>query len=102
MRRSKQVYDSPPDISGVPIGLASHLFPEPRITTLLHTSVRKTLSGYCINEKLFRCRYRASSEAFHNNILEVPSLWFYSKSDSIANYRDCETSLRNGRIKAYT
>ena len=78
-----QIYDSPPAISGVPTGLASHLFPEPKgIKLFLHTSVRKALSAYlAITKNTSGIEHQASSEAFHNNILQAPSLWFYSKSD---------------------
>jgi hypothetical protein len=88
-----QIYDSPPDIRGIPVGLASHVFPEPKgMQVFLHASIRKTLDAYLtITENTAGVEYRASSEAFHNNILPAPSLWFYSLSDNVANHRDCET-----------
>ena len=33
--------------------------------------------------------HRAASAAFHDNDVHSPSLWFYSKSDPVADWRDC-------------
>ena len=44
-----------------------------------------------LNDKILK---RASSAAFHDNVITAPALWFYSKADPVARYQDCEIGDR--------
>ena len=43
--------------------------------------------------------HRASSAAFHDNKVPAPSLWFYSKADPVADWRDCVTVIDKWKEK---
>ena len=90
-----QIFDSPPDIQGIPYGISKGIgAPE-----VLEKAIEVTLRSYLtLTDKSTGPEYRASSAAFHNNFLtQAPALWFYSKSDVIADWRACQVVISKWR-----
>jgi hypothetical protein len=81
-----QAFDSPPDFENIALGVGASM------------GFRGVLSLYAtrlLDLYLFLTRhgagkkYRASSAALHDNTLAVPSIFFYSKSDPVAEHSAC-------------
>ncbi|ESO91558.1 hypothetical protein LOTGIDRAFT_121859 [Lottia gigantea] len=91
-----QIFDSPVDYEGVPTGFANVLSNNKMIQKLLKVSIESYL-------KLFKNSvtkyYMASSEAFHNNSLELPSLMLYSRADPIGVDKNIETVMKKWKAK---
>ena len=83
-----QIFDSPPDIAGVPAGLAASMGIKNAVAAKLIELVVRTYLA--VTASTSGIEHSKASESFHNNYLVAPSLWFYSKADPVANYRDCE------------
>lgn len=82
-----QIFDSPPDMHGIAHGISKG-FQSNKFVELL---VENTLKLYLrLVHNYAGVEHRASSNIFHNNIVRAPSLWFYSKSDKIAPWKDCK------------
>ena len=99
-----QIYDSPPDFRGIPAGISSHMYPENTLASnTLRNVVKSGLNGFLSATKNgIGVEHRASSKAFHDNLIKAPALWFYSQSDPIAAAEDCETVIqkwrKNGKV----
>lgn len=91
-----QIFDSPPDIRGIPAGLARSLGVGSPIDKIIEYSVRAFLK---FNESTSGAGYKASSNAFHSNSVPAPSLWFYSKGDPVADWQDCAAVIEKWRAK---
>ncbi|XP_025086350.1 transmembrane protein 53-like isoform X1 [Pomacea canaliculata] len=75
-----QVFDSPVDFEGVPRGFSNVLVSNP----LLRSTLRKLLETYLkVMQSQVTNHYLQSSKAFHNNSLDLPSLFLYSRIDPI-------------------
>jgi hypothetical protein len=91
-----QIFDSPPDIRGVPAGLSASM----GIAEPWSTIIRKVVEFYLkATEKSAGVEHHKASTAFHENSLPAPSLWYYSKADPVANYVDCETVISKWKGK---
>jgi hypothetical protein len=83
-----QVFDSPPDFSGIAKGVSRSM----GVGAPWNKAIEVALSSYLAvtaNTSVGR-GHRAASAAFHGNTVPAPALWFYSKSDPVANWEDCE------------
>mmetsp|Transcript_12603 Transcript_12603/g.27983 ORF Transcript_12603/g.27983 Transcript_12603/m.27983 type:complete len:270 (-) Transcript_12603:25-834(-) len=82
-----QVFDSPPDFSGIAKGVSQSMGVGPPFSHIIHGLM---LTYLAVTKNTAGVEHRAASAAFHNNYITAPSLWFYSKADPVADYRDCE------------
>ena len=90
-----QVYDSPPDFNGIADGVSASIGLN---NPVIRISVKTIMISYLtITSQSAGVEHRASSNAFHNNDIEAPALWFYSKADPVASFKDCETVIANWR-----
>lgn len=90
-----QIFDSPPDIQGIPYGISKGI----GAPAVLHKAIEVSLRSYLsLTDKTTGPEYRASSSAFHNNFLTAtPALWYYSKSDIIADWKACQVVINKWR-----
>lgn len=96
-RVKAQVFDSPPDIAGVPAGLAASMGIS---NSLAAKAIEMTVRGYlAATAHTSGVEHAAASESFHNNYVPAPSLWFFSLADPVADYRDCETVIGKWRAR---
>jgi hypothetical protein len=81
-----QIFDSPPDFSSIATGLSKSMgiggIGEKAVELAALTYLKAT-------ENTVGVQHRAASEAFHNNDVPAPSLWFYSKADPVSRWDDC-------------
>ena len=92
-----QVFDSPPDIAGVPAGLAASMgIKNAAVSKLIELTVKGYLAATASTSGV---EHAAASQSFHNNNCPAPSLWFYSKADPVANYLDCQTVIAKWRAR---
>ena len=77
------VYDSPVDFEGVPYGVTSAVFGE---KTAMQTVAEAMVRGYLATLRLAGGTklWEESSATFHEMPIRSPSLWIYSRSESIA------------------
>jgi hypothetical protein len=89
-----QVFDSPPDHGSIAHGLSkSFNLPIP-----LEKPVEMLFQGYLtLTHNTTGVEHRAASQIFHNNFIQSPSLFFYSLSDPISRYQDCEQVINTWR-----
>jgi len=93
---SAQIFDSPPDIAGVPAGLARSM----GIGAPFSLIIEYTVKAYLAITKLTTGKgHELASQAFHQNTVPAPSLWFYSEGDDVADYKDCEIVIEKWRAK---
>jgi len=85
-----QVYDSPPDMRSIPNGIGASMGLGPVVASTVASIVRSYL--YLVRNSA-GIEHQASSDAFHNNHIPAPSLWFYSKSDPVALEEDIDTVM---------
>lgn len=91
-----QIFDSPPDFEGIPGGVSRSMGIGPPFEKGVEYAVRLFLK---LNENSSGVQHRASSAAFHDNSILAPALWFYSKGDPVADWRDCVTVTTKWRAK---
>lgn len=85
-----QIFDSPPDHGSIANGI-SKSFNVPKI---LEKPIEGVVKGYLkLTYNTAGVEHRAASQSFHNNTITAPSLWYYSHSDVVANYKDCEVVI---------
>lgn len=82
-----QIFDSPPDMGSIATGIAKGI----HLPAVLETPVERALSWYLkATESSAGVHYEQSRQAFFRNEAQAPALWFYSKSDPISRWQDCE------------
>jgi hypothetical protein len=93
-----QIFDSPPDYTNIANGISHSMgFQHPIARKCIELLAKSYL---LLTSNSAGVLHKASSSAFHNNDLTAaPSLWFYSKSDPVADWRDCEIVTRKWRAK---
>jgi hypothetical protein len=91
-----QVFDSPPDFRGIAKGVSRSMGVGPPMSTAIELGLRAYLSA---TESTSGAGHRLASEAFHDNHITAPSLWYYSKADPVASWEDCETVIGKWRAK---
>ncbi|XP_060080399.1 transmembrane protein 53-A-like [Ylistrum balloti] len=77
-----QVFDSPVDVDGVPIGFSTSMTNNPVLRFIIWYSLNLYMAIFKTNVSQFR----RASEAFKFNKYKVPSLFLYSKADSVASF----------------
>ena len=99
-RVKAQVFDSPPDIAGVPAGLAASMGIR---NVVAAKGIELAVRGYlAATASTSGVEHAAASLSFHENYVSAPSLWFFSKADPVANYKDCETVIGKWRQRGTT
>ena len=82
-----QILDSPPDMGSIAFGISKGInLPkglEKPVESLVNLFLKAT-------ESTTGVEYEASRQAFFRNEAKSPALWFYSKSDPISRWQDCE------------
>jgi alpha-beta hydrolase superfamily lysophospholipase len=91
-----QIFDSPPDFGGIAKGVSRSIGIGPPISHAVELGLRAYLKA---TENTSGVCHRAASEAFHDNHITAPSLWYYSRSDPVAAWEDCETVISKWRAK---
>ena len=91
-----QVFDSPPDFSGIAKGVAQSMGKSGLVANAVELLMRAYLF---VSSSTAGVEHRAASKAFHTNAITAPSLWFYSRSDPVANYEDCEIVIDTWKKK---
>lgn len=91
-----QVFDSPPDFSGIAKGVAQSMGKSGVVASAVELLMRAYLF---VSSSTAGVQHRAASKAFHTNAITAPSLWFYSRSDPVANYEDCEIVIESWKSK---
>lgn len=82
-----QIFDSPPDFNGIATGVSKSM----GIGGFGEKLIEYSLKGFLkVTENSSGVEHRASSQAFHNNFIKAPSLWYYSHADPVAKFEDCE------------
>ena len=81
-----QIFDSPPDYMNIPTGISKSIGIEGPIEVMIEKMARFYLK---VTENSAGVIHRAASHAFHENDIPCPSLWFYSKADPVADWKDC-------------
>lgn len=82
-----QIFDSPPDYQNIPVGISKSI----GVPKLLEKPVEIICRGFLkLTENSAGVLHRRASNSFHENDVPCPSLWFYSKSDPVADWKDCE------------
>lgn len=95
-----QVFDSPPDIAGVPAGIAASVGITNKVLAKgIEVTVRAALAAMASTTGV---EHAAASDSFHSNFIRAPSLWYYSLADPVANHRDCETVINKWRANGTT
>ena len=90
-----QIFDSPPDIAGVPAGIAASVGITNKVVAKgIELSVTAMLSAL---SQTTGVEHTAASKSFHNNFVRAPSLWFYSLADPVANHKDCDIVIGKWR-----
>lgn len=91
-----QIFDSPPDYSNISIGISKSI----GITGITEKIVEYCARSYLkLTEDSTGRMHKASSNAFHENNIQAPSLWFYSKADPVADWKDCVTVINKWKAK---
>jgi Eukaryotic protein of unknown function (DUF829) len=91
-----QVFDSPPDYSGIAKGVSRSM----GINGTVEKAIEAVLTLFLkLTESTSGVEHKAASAAFHGNSIKVPSLWFYSKKDPVADWRDCEIVWQKWRAR---
>ena len=91
-----QIFDSPPDFLGIPAGVSRSMGIGSPFQEIIEFSIRTYLK---LNENTSGVGHRASSAAFHGNDVRAPSLWYYSKADPVADWKDCEIVIEKWKAK---
>ncbi|KAK9752707.1 Eukaryotic protein of unknown function (DUF829) [Popillia japonica] len=79
---SGQIWDSVTDITQIPVGTPTAMFPNNKILqAILRLYLVFHMKAF---DKIATCHYRKSRDAFFENILNVPTLIFGSKIDPVA------------------
>jgi hypothetical protein len=94
-----QIFDSPPDFSGIAKGISQSMGVGPPLSTVAEYAMRLYLF---VTSTTAGVEHRASSAHFHDNYIQAPSLWFYSKADPVARYQDCEIVWGKWKAKGTT
>ena len=90
---SCQIFDSPPDMSGIAHGISKSI-PNP----ILQAASEKIVKGYLSFVKdTAGVEHRAASNMMHDNFVKAPSLWFYSHADIVAPSKDCQIVIEKWR-----
>ncbi|XP_033751705.1 transmembrane protein 53-B-like [Pecten maximus] len=76
-----QVFDSPVDFDGIPVGFSKVLTNNPALRFLIRNSLHLYMATFKTNVS----KYLKASEAFKLNKYHVPSLFLYSKADPVGN-----------------
>lgn len=91
-----QIFDSPPDYNGIANGIAKSA----GITGLPEKIAIYALKSYLtLTHNTAGVEHRASSAIFHQNYITAPSLWYYSKADPVANWKDCEAVITKWKAR---
>ena len=91
-----QIFDSPPDYLNIPRGISKSVG-APRF---LEMPIEIAVRGYLkLIEGSAGVLHKAASQAFHENDIPAPSLWFYSKDDPVADWKDCVIVIGKWRTK---
>ncbi|PIK57997.1 putative transmembrane protein [Apostichopus japonicus] len=92
-----QIYDSVADMPSIPQGISKALLQH---DSLSQRAMSKCLQTYLnVMERPATQHYRRGSKVFHNNPVNAPSLFIYSKSDPVGCYRQNEMVIKNLRTK---
>ena len=91
-----QIFDSPPDFMNIPKGIARSMGIGGTGEFLVQSMAQLYVAA---THNTAGVAHRASSAAFHENSISAPSLWFYSKADPVADWRDCVTVIEKWRGK---
>jgi hypothetical protein len=83
-----QIFDSPPDYNSIAFGISKSMGINGFMEKVVEKSAELLLS---LTKDTIGKQHRASSEAFHNNYLPAPSLWYYSRADPVSRWEDCLT-----------
>uniref|UniRef100_A0A2P2I707 Transmembrane protein 53-like n=1 Tax=Hirondellea gigas TaxID=1518452 RepID=A0A2P2I707_9CRUS len=76
-----QIWDSPVDVHGIPVGTSKAV----TNNQILQTSIKKYLDWFLRNQyDVATVHYEAASVKMHNCFLGVPGLFFLSKTDPVA------------------
>lgn len=92
-----QIYDSVADVGSIPQGISKAL--------LKHESYSQRAMSKCLQvyldmmEKPATQHYRRGSRVFHNNPINAPTLFIYSRSDPVGCYKQNEMVIENLRSK---
>jgi len=89
-----QIFDSPPDYGSIAYGISRSVGTGGPVVKM----VEKVAEGYlALTKNTAGVAHRAASQAFHENYLPAPALWYYSHADPISRYEDCETVVGKWR-----
>mmetsp|Transcript_9660 Transcript_9660/g.9446 ORF Transcript_9660/g.9446 Transcript_9660/m.9446 type:complete len:309 (-) Transcript_9660:47-973(-) len=91
-----QIFDSPPDFQNIAKGVSHSVGLGPPVSSIVELFLRGYLK---VTENTAGVQHRAASKALHENKTPAPSLWFYSKSDPVARWEDCEIVMNKMRAK---
>lgn len=91
-----QIFDSPPDFMNISKGIARSMGMGGVVEALVERIARTYLA---LTYNTSGVLHRQSSAAFHGNKVSAPSLWFYSKADPVADWRDCVTVVEKWRSR---
>lgn len=91
-----QIFDSPPDYQSIPKGISRSM----GIGGVAEKMIEKCAQAYLkVTENSAGVMHRASSHAFHENSIDAPALWFYSKADNVCEWQDCVTVTDKWKAK---
>jgi hypothetical protein len=91
-----QIFDSPPDYNAISDGVAKSI----GYGGVAEKITAAVMKGYLhMTKDSAGVEHRASSHMFHNNPVQAPALWYYSRADPVARWDDCETVINKWRAK---
>ena len=91
-----QIFDSPPDYMNIPTGISKSMGIGGPVEVIIEKLARLYLR---LTENSAGVIHKAASHAFHENDTPCPSLWFYSKADPVADWRDCVIVTEKWKLK---
>ena len=91
-----QIFDSPPDYMNIPTGISKSMGIGGPVEMIIEKLARLYLK---LTENSAGVIHKAASHAFHENDTPCPSLWFYSKADPVADWRDCVIVTDKWKLK---
>ncbi len=90
------MFDSPPDFNGIAAGVSKSMGINGPIEKVIEVFIKGVLK---VLENSSGVEHKASSAAFHDNAIQAPALWFYSKADPVSRWQDCEIVMDKWKAK---